>query len=89
MPGEPNEPQQHEPTSMAEQLANDLSSKTGSTASGHPAHPAHQSGEPKGINVQFLHHEANPGPVVPEGGVNVQQEGTKEERIKRMEEMNK
>ncbi len=86
MPGGPDETHQHESTSMTDQVANNPSSKTDSTASDHPAH---QSGESKGDKVQFLHHKANPGPVIPDGGVNVQQEGTKEERMKRMEEMNK
>jgi hypothetical protein len=72
---------------MTEAVASNPSSKTGTTASDHPVHK--EDGEPKGDKVHILHHKANPGPVVPEGGVNVQQEGTREERQRRMEEMNK
>ncbi len=86
MPGEPDETHAHESTSMTEAVANNPSSKTGTTAS---SHPAHQDSEPKGDKVQFLHHKANPGPAMMPEGVNVQQEGTKEERMKRTEEMNK
>jgi folate-dependent phosphoribosylglycinamide formyltransferase PurN len=71
---------------MTEQVADDPSSKTGTTASDHPAH---NQGEPKGDKVHFLHHKASPGPVIPNEGINVQQEGTREERQRRMEEMNK
>ena len=70
---------------MTEQVAQNPSSKTGTTASDHPAH---QGDGPAGDKVQFMHHKANPGPVIHED-LNVQQEGTKEERRKRTEEMNK
>ncbi|KIN01493.1 hypothetical protein OIDMADRAFT_122980 [Oidiodendron maius Zn] len=68
-----------------EHVARDASSKTESTAS---SHPIHNTGEPKGDKVEFLHHKANPGPVLP-AEINAQQEGTKEERMAKARELNK
>jgi hypothetical protein len=48
----------------------------------------HDQGEPKGEQVQFRHHEANPGPAIPKD-FNAQEEGTKEERRAKAETMNK
>jgi len=60
------------------------SSKTDSNASDHPLH--HQ--EPKGDKVEIRHHQANPGPVIP-NEINAEQEGTKEERRAKAEALNK
>merc|ERR1711964_749921 len=46
----------------------------------------HDQGEPKGDKVEFIH--AQPGPAVPKE-FNVQQEGTKEERAAKTQELNK
>jgi len=67
-----------------EDLAHNTSSKTESNASTHPLH-GHE--EPKGDKVEFRHHQANPGPVIKE--LNVEQEGTKEERRLKAQELNK
>lgn len=68
-----------------EEVAKNASSKTESTASNHPLH---QKEEPKGEKVNFLHHKANPGPVLP-AEINAKQEGTKEERMAKAKELNK
>jgi hypothetical protein len=68
-----------------DRVARDPSSKTESTAS---SHPIHNIGERKGDKVEFLHHKANPGPVLP-AEINAQQEGTKEERMEKAKELNK
>lgn len=68
-----------------ESVARNSSSKTESTAS---SHPIHDRGEPKGDKVDIRYHQANPGPVLP-AEINVQQEGTKEERMAKAKEMNK
>jgi len=85
MPAGPDETDNHPKGSITDQVAKDPSSKTGSTASDHPAH---QDGAPEGDKVQFRAHEANPGPAVPKD-FNIQQEGTKEERQARAQELNK
>jgi hypothetical protein len=41
-----------------------------------------------GVTAKFEHHKANPGPAIPQD-FNVQEEGTKEERRKKAEELNK
>jgi hypothetical protein len=41
-----------------------------------------------GVKAHFQHHKAAPGPVIPQD-FNVAQEGTKEERRARAEELNK
>jgi len=61
------------------------SSKTDSYASDHPLH---DQGPPKGDKVEFRHHEANPGPAVPQD-FSAQQEGTKEERQAKAQALNK
>jgi hypothetical protein len=85
MPGGPDETHAHESTSMTEQVASNPSSKTDSTASDHPRH---NDNGPKGDKVDIRHHQANPGPVIAQD-MHVAQEGTKEERRKKTEEMNK
>jgi len=71
-------------TNHTEHVANNASSKTESNAS---THPLHDQGEKKGDQVEFRHHQANPGPAITE--VNVPQEGTKEERREKAQELNK
>jgi hypothetical protein len=71
--------------SGTEHVARDASSKTESTASSHPIHGREA---PKGDKVEFRHHQANPGPVLPKE-INAQQEGTKEERMAKAKELNK
>jgi len=85
MPAGTDETNNHATGSATEQVMKNASSKTESHAS---SHPLHDDGEPKGDKVQFRHHEANPGPVISEN-INVQQEGTKEERRAKAEAMNK
>lgn len=84
MPGK-DETHQHTNTSMTEQVAQNPSSKTDSGASDHAAH---KDGEPKGDKVEFRHHQAHPGPAIPKD-FNIQEEGTKEERRAKAEELNK
>lgn len=74
---------------MTEAVAQDPSSKTDTTASDHPRHQSQQQDGPIGDKVEFRHHTANPGPVVHENIKNIPEEGTKEERQKKTEEMNK
>lgn len=42
----------------------------------------------KGDKVQFIYHQANPGPAVPKD-FNAKEEGTKEERQAKTKELNK
>jgi len=84
MPAGPEETDNHPKGAITEQIAKNPSSNTESTAS---SHPAHNGGVTAGQKKAFEATGANPGPVVSEG-VNVQQEGTKEERRKKAEEMN-
>lgn len=86
MPGGTDETHQHESTNMTEQVAQNHSSKTGATASDHPRH---RDGGNTGGKVDIRHHRANPGPVIHQDLHAVPQEGTREERRKRTEEMNK
>jgi hypothetical protein len=76
MPAGPDETDNHPAGSLTEDLAQNASSKTESNAS---THPIHGKSEPQGDKVEFRHHQANPGPAIP-SNLNVQQEGTKEER---------
>lgn len=85
MPAGPDETHDHEVGAGVEHVMKDGSSKTDNNAS---THPLHDQGEPKGDKVEFRHHEAHPGPAVPKD-FNAQQEGTKEERQARAQELNK
>jgi hypothetical protein len=85
MPAGSDETDNHAAGSITEHVGKNASSKTDSNAS---THPIHDDGEPKGDKVQFRHHEANPGPVLPKE-INAQQEGTKEERRAKAQELNK
>lgn len=86
MPAGPDETDNHAPGAATEHVMKNSSSKTDSNAS---THPLHDDGESKkGDKVQFRHHEANPGPVVPKE-INAPQEGTKEERRAKAEALNK
>jgi len=85
MPAGPDETDNHQAGSITEHVAQNASSKTESTASDHPIHG---NDKPAGDKVEFRHHEANPGPVIPKE-FNIQQEGTKEERRAKAEAMNK
>lgn len=49
-----------------------------------PTQPSKSNAE----QVQIEHHKANPGPAIPKD-FSAQQEGTKEERQKRAQELNK
>ena len=86
MPSGPDETHAHENTSMTEQAAENASSKTDTTASDHPKHKVEG---PIGDKVDIRHHQANPGPVIHQDLKNIPQEGSKEERRMKMEEMNK
>ena len=85
MPAGPDETYQHKAGEATEHTAQHASSKTESNAS---THPLHDTSPPKGEQVQFRHHEANPGPAIPKE-FNVQEEGTKEERKAKAESLNK
>lgn len=85
MPAGSDETDNYGKGSATEHVMKNSSSKTDSNAS---THPLHDEGEPKGEKVQFRHHEANPGPVIPKE-INAQQEGTKEERRAKAEALNK
>jgi hypothetical protein len=97
MPAGPSdENDKHAPGQITDQIAKESSSKTESTASSHPAHnePGPQGstgsrGSEHAGKVEFKNaSSANPGPVLPQD-FKVQEEGTKEKRRKRAEEMNK
>jgi hypothetical protein len=81
----PDETDNHATGGPTEHIAKNASSKTESTAS---THPLHDQGEPKGDKVEIRHHQANPGPAIPQD-FNIQQEGTKEERAAKAQELNK
>jgi len=85
MPAGPDEFDNSPTGAGTENVGKNASSKTESSAS---THPIHNAGEPKGEKVEFRHHQANPGPVLP-GEINAQQEGTKEERMAKARELNK
>lgn len=85
MPAGPDETDNHATGAATEHTAANASSKTESNAS---THPLHGKEEPKGDKVEFIHHQANPGPAVPQD-FSAQQEGTKEERRAKAEAMNK
>jgi hypothetical protein len=84
MPAGPEETDNHPAGSITEQIAKNPTSKTESTASDHPHHTEDNT---KGEQVQFRHHEANPGPAVPKD-FNVKEEGTKAERQARTAALN-
>jgi hypothetical protein len=89
MPGGPDETHAHESTNMTEQVAQNPSSKTSTTASDHPQHQDGKDDGHIGEKVDIRHHQANPGPVLHDNLKNVLQEGSKEERQMRTEQMNK
>jgi len=81
------ETHQHESGDIHQHIAENASSKTESTASDHPMH---RQPEPKGEQVKFIHHQANPGPAIPQDQLkDVPQEGTRDERRARAEALNK
>ncbi|EFX01869.1 hypothetical protein CMQ_4940 [Grosmannia clavigera kw1407] len=53
-----------------------------------PDAPKHEHGNFEAAKTKFQAYQANPGPAVP-SGFNVAQEGSKEERRKRAQELNK
>lgn len=82
------------PGEITEKLAKDPSSKTPSTASSHPAHQntatTAEDQSKVGDKVQFRDHQAAPGPAIMDPKeINVQMEGTREERDKKAAELNK
>lgn len=83
MPAGPDETDHH--GSITDQLSKNPSSKTDSTASDHHHHTEDNT---KGEQVQFRHHEANPGPAI-SNQFDAQEEGTAEERKAKAAEMNK
>ncbi|KAK2626667.1 hypothetical protein QTJ16_003842 [Diplocarpon rosae] len=85
MPAGPDETDNYPTGAATEHTAKNASSKTESNAS---THPLHDQGPPKGEKVEFIYHEAQPGPVVPKD-FDAQQEGTKEERQAKAQELNK
>lgn len=70
-------------TNHTEHVGKNSSSKTESSASNHPLHDQE---EKKGEQVEFRHHQANPGPAITQ--VHVPQEGTQEERRAKAQELN-
>ncbi|KAL5317341.1 hypothetical protein ACEPPN_014436 [Leptodophora sp. 'Broadleaf-Isolate-01'] len=85
MPAGPDETDNHQTGAATEHTAKHASSKTESNAS---TQSLHDQGEVKGDKVEFIHHQAQPGPAVPKE-FNVEQEGTKEERAAKTKELNK
>jgi len=85
MPAGPDETDKHPAGAATEQVGKNESPKMESTASGNPIH---QEGEPKDNKVEFRHHQAHPGPAIPQD-FSAQQEGTKEERKAKAEALNK
>ena len=75
----------HAPGAVTEHVMKNSTSKTDDNASDHPLHG---QGPPKGDKVEFLHHQAQPGPAVPKH-FHAQEEGTKEERQAKANELNK
>ncbi|KAM0308348.1 hypothetical protein ACHAO8_010081 [Botrytis cinerea] len=75
MPAGPDETHHHKAGEATEHVMKNSSSKTDNNASDHPLH---NQGEVKGEKAQFRHHEANPGPVVPQSMP--EQEGSKADR---------
>ena len=84
MPAGPDETDKHATGAAHESVAQNASSKTESNAS---THPIHDQGPPKGDKVEFIHSN-NKGPAVPDD-FSAKEEGTKEERRAKAEEMNK
>lgn len=85
MPAGPEETYNHAAGAATEHVAKNASSKTDSNASDHPLHG---KGETKGEKVDIRHHQANPGPAIPQD-FNAQEEGTKAERKAKAEALNK
>ncbi|KAF8859393.1 hypothetical protein BDZ45DRAFT_714117 [Acephala macrosclerotiorum] len=85
MPAGPEETDNHPTGAATEHVMKNASSKTDSNASDHPLH---DQGPPKGDKVEFRHHEAQPGPAIPQD-FSAQQEGTKEERQANAQALNK
>lgn len=84
MPAGPDETDDHKKGSITESVAKNPTSKTESTAS---SHHHHNDDNNKGEQVQFIHHEANPGPQISKE-FTAQEEGTAEERRAKAAEMN-
>ncbi|KAF7954660.1 hypothetical protein EAE96_005779 [Botrytis aclada] len=84
MPAGPDETHHHKAGEVTEHVMKNSSSKTDNNASDHPLH---DQGEVKGEKVQFRHHEANPGPVVPQSMP--EQEGSKADREAKTASLNK
>lgn len=84
MPAGPDENDNHRSGSITEHVSKNATSKTESNAS---THPMHDTEPKKGDKVQFIHHEANPGPVQSDDLPG--HEGTKEERRAKAEALNK
>ncbi|KAM3075861.1 hypothetical protein ACMFMF_005209 [Clarireedia jacksonii] len=84
MPGDTDGAGERATTNITDQVGKTASSNTASTASDHPLH---QEDEKKGDKVEFRHHQAHPGPVVPNSMP--EQEGSKEDRQARTAELNK
>jgi hypothetical protein len=70
---------------ITEQVAKEPSSNATSAAS---SHSHHGDNAPQREKAQFVHHQANPGPVILDN-FNIPQEGTKEERMAKTAAMNK
>lgn len=82
---EKEETDNHEVGAATEQVMKNPSSKT----EGGSDHPLHQPDPPKGDKVQLRDAEAGKtGPVIPDD-FSAQQEGTKEERKAKAQELNK
>ncbi|KAG4026696.1 hypothetical protein MFRU_037g00090 [Monilinia fructicola] len=84
MPAGPDETHHHAAGEITEHVMKNSSSKTDNNASDHPLH---NPGEVKGEKVQFRHHEANPGPVIPNSIP--EQEGSKADREAKTAALNK
>ncbi|KAL3422309.1 hypothetical protein PVAG01_06465 [Phlyctema vagabunda] len=84
MPAGPDETDNHPTGAGTESVLKNPSSKT----EGGSDHPLHKQDEPKGDKVDIRYHEAHPGPAVPKD-FSVQEEGTKEERKTKAQELNK
>lgn len=84
MPAGPDETDNHAPGAGVEHVMRDGSSKTDNNASTHPLHGKHE--DPKGDKVEFRYHDPK-GPAVSENMPG--EEGTKEERAAKTQELNK
>ena len=84
MPVHPSE-ENVEPGSITEKVAENPSSNTESTASDHPAH----KGDYSAGKASIQHHQANPGPAIPERMSDVEKPASKEDLRARAAELNK